>query len=274
VIDEPAADLLRVTSCQAANADSAVMAIVAYLAERLGRPMAFVNHIPWEERDRQLNAGQIQIGWICGWPYVRKMRGSAPGLELLAASVMAGTRYAGQPVYFSDVVVRRDSPFETFADLRGTVWGFNEPGSQSGYNVVRYHLAQLGESWDYFGRVIRTGAHQTSLRELLAGRLEATAIDSTVLETEFEQHPDLQSELRIIYQLGPSPIPPWVVATSLPSDLRQVLRALLLNMHAHPAGQAALALGRIERFARVTDRDYDPIREMERLAGHITLPVS
>jgi phosphonate transport system substrate-binding protein len=265
-------DTLRITSCQAANADSWVAAVVKYLAEQLGRPAEFINQIAWEERDRLLDAGQVDVGWICGWPYVRKLARPNANLELLAAPVMAAPRYHDQPIYFSDVVVRRDSPYTSFADLRGAAWGYNEPGSQSGFNITRYHLAKLGESWAYFGRVVRTGAHQASLREVRAGRLDATAIDSTVLETELERDPALAADIRIIGELGPSPIPPWVVTTSLPADLREALRTLLLEMHMHPAGRDALAVGHLARFAAVTDRDYNPIREMAAFSEHLNSP--
>ncbi len=268
----PAAPALRVTSLQAPNADPSMAAVAAYLAAKLGRPIEFVHQIEWQERERLLDAGQIDIGWICGWPYVRKMRRQPPTMELLAAPVPAGERYAGRPIYFSDVVVRRDSPYHSFADLRGTTWGYNEPGSQSGYNVARYHLAVRGETWAFFGRVIGTGAHEASLREVLAGRLDATAIDSTVLETEFERRPELREQVRIIDVMGPSPIPPWVAQTSLPDAVRAAARAALLDMHQHPAGRAALAAGRLARFAAVSDADYDAIRAMERAAAHITLP--
>ena len=260
---------ISVTSCQAANADPWVAAVTACLAERLGRPAAFVNQIDWEERDRLLDAGQIEVGWICGWPYVRKMARPDPNLELLAAPVMADPRYQDRPIYFSDVVVRRDSPYQSFADLRGAVWGYNEPGSQSGYNITRYELARRGETWAFFGRVVGTGAHQASLRELRAGRLDATAIDSTVLETELARDPALADEVRIIGELGPSPMPPWVVVTRLPAEVRQAIRAELLEMHTHPAGRAALALGRLARFAAVRDKDYDAIREMARLSAQL-----
>jgi len=253
---------LRITSLQAPNADPWVEAVVAYLGQKLGRSVAFVNDVPWEERERRLDAGQIAVGWICGWPYVRKMRRQPPTIELLAAPVPAGERYGGRPIYFSDVVVRRDSPYQTFADLRGVAWG---------YNVARYHLALRNETWGYFGRVLCTGGHENSLRELLAGQLDAKTIDSTVLETAFERQPELREQVRVIDVMGPSPIPPWVVQTSLPAELRQTLRALLVTMHADVAGQRALAVGGVARFAAVNDGDYDAIRDMERVAGHIKL---
>ena len=67
-------------------------------------------------------------------------------MELLAVPVPAGSRYCGQPVYFSDVIVRERVPFEVLTELRGAVWAYNEPRSHSGYNVVRAYLSRLGET--------------------------------------------------------------------------------------------------------------------------------
>lgn len=262
---------LQITSLQADNANFTVAAIGDYLARRLGTPVEFVIDLPWQKRELLLDAGQIQVAWICGWPYVQKVDGSDPRIELLAAPVMQGARYGNRPVYFSDVVVRRDSGFSTFADLRGASWAYNEPGSHSGYNVVRYHLAVLGELSGYFGRVIESGAHQTSLQMILDGHIEASAIDSTVLEEEFRRDPSLGSRLRIVDSLGPSPIPPWVVQRSLARDLRGRLRELLLTMHHLPEGRAILSQGHMTRFAHVEDSDYDSIRHMARLADSVRL---
>jgi phosphonate transport system substrate-binding protein len=257
---------LRIASLQAENADFTVAAIVGYLAQRLGTLAEFVAEIAWQERESQLDVGQIQVAWICGWPYVQKVDRPEPGIELLAAPVMQGARYQDRPVYFSDVVVRRESGFNTFADLRGASWAYNEPGSHSGYNVVRYHLATLGEVSGYFGQVVESGAHQVSLQMILEGRIDASAIDSTVLEEEFRRDPGVRSRIKIVGTLGPSPIPPWVMRKELPPDLRSGVRDLLLGMHQDPEGRMVLAQGHMTRFAHVKDSDYDPIRHMARLA--------
>ncbi|MEJ2750807.1 MAG: PhnD/SsuA/transferrin family substrate-binding protein [Anaerolineae bacterium] len=122
------------SSCQAPNADFLIRDLADYVGRRLHIPTQFVNDIPWPERERRLDAGEIDICWICGLPYVLKADRPEAVIELLAAPVMAGARYQDRPVYFSDVVVHRDSPFRRFADLRGASWAYNEPGSQSGYN--------------------------------------------------------------------------------------------------------------------------------------------
>lgn len=261
---------IKFTSCMAANADIVCRQISTYLGDRLGITTEFIADIPWQQREKLLDTGEIQVGWICGLPYVWKADQHYP-IELLVAPVMQGERYQNQPVYFSDVVVRRDSSFQALADLRGRRWAYNEPRSQSGYYVTRYTLAQRGLPSSYFGEAIESGAHQVSLQMILNGEIDASAIDSTVLELELQQQPGLAAQIRIIDTFGSSPIPPWIIAQQVPADLKQQLRSAFLTMHTDPIGQAILMTGLIDHFVRVTDADYDPVRAMIPLAETVLL---
>lgn len=265
---------LKITSLLAQSADPVVLRLAGYLAHRLRLPVEFADVQPWPERERLLDCGAVQIGWICGYPYTIKVDREALPFDLLVAPVMAHPRYGGCPIYFSDVVVHRESPFHTFADLRGASWAYNEVRSHSGYNVVRYHLVQLGAQNGYFGRVVQSGAHQRSLQMVLDRQVDAAAIDSIVLETERRQRPDLARQIRIVAALGPSPSPPWVVHKGVDADLRDTIRAVFLNMHREQAGQAVLAAAQMSHFAAVEDRAYDPIREMARRTQGVALPLS
>jgi phosphonate transport system substrate-binding protein len=262
---------LRLVSLMAPNADRFYRRLGIWLARQAGVTIEVVDTIPWQERERLLDRGEAQIGFICGLPYVRKADGSDPAIELLAAPVMAGARYRGRPIYFSDVVVRRESPYKAFVELRGASWSYNEPGSQSGYNLIQYHLATLGERSGYFSRVVEAGAHQTSLRMILDGEIDASAIDSTVLELELKLRPELAPHVRVIESLGPSPIPPAVVSRRLPLALREALRRALLGMHRDPEGVRILEAGMVARFMPVVDSDYDEIRRMAREAAPVRL---
>jgi phosphonate transport system substrate-binding protein len=240
--------------------------IAGYLADRLEGPIEFLADVPWEERHRRLDAGEIDLAFICGLPYTQKHDRPDPPIELLCAPVMAAPRYGGQPVYFTDVVVRREHPAHAFTDLRGCSWAYSDPGSHSGYNVIRHHLLALGEIRGYFGRVVASGSQQRSLQMILDGKVEASGIDSTVLELEQARQPGLAGALRAIVEVGPSPIPPVVVARGLAPSLKTRLRELFLGMSANPGGRAILAEGRMIGFVRVQDEDYDPIRAMVRRA--------
>lgn len=245
--------------------------LASYISKKLSNPVETQIDISWQERDQLLDKGQITLCWICGLPYVRKVDQMPSPIELLAAPVMQGERYQNRPIYFSDVVVHAKSPFENLADLRGASWAYNEPGSQSGYNVTRYALAMRGETSGFFGRLVESGAHQTSLQMILKGEVDGSAIDSTVLEMELLNNPSIQSQIRIIDIFGPSPIPPWVVSKKAPHELRRKLRKLFCQMDQDPDGNALLARARMIRFAQVNDDDYDPIREMALRADCVRL---
>lgn len=262
---------LKLASCIAENTESFCEGVASFIEDQLGIRSEYVSGIPWQERERLFDRGAIQILWLCGLPYVHKADTFESDIELLAVPVPRGERYQTRPVYFSDVIVRRDRPFESFCDLRGASWAYNEPRSHSGFNVVRSHLADIGAADDFFGNVVESGAHSASLEMILSGRVDGSAIDSTVLEWLIAERNDLPEQIRVIESLGPSPIPPWVISKRVGASLRSELRALLLCLHMDPHGRRLLARAGFDRFVAAQDRDYDPIREMASKAEQVSL---
>ena len=266
--------MLRVASYLAENARPLYEAITRHLGDRLAEPAQLLPGIPVAEQSRDLGAPAFDLAFLCGWPYTQKHdRGGSP-IDLLGAPVMAGPRYGARPVYFTDVIVRHDHPARAFADLRGATWSYNNPGSHSGYNVVRHHLLELGETRGYFGRVVCGGWHQGSIQLVLDGAIDAAGVDCTVLDTEVAARPELATALRTIAVIGPSPIPPVVVPRALDPARKARLRALLLGMAEDPDGRAVLQAGRMAGFVPVQDADYNLIRAMVRRAeatGFLTL---
>jgi ABC-type phosphate/phosphonate transport system substrate-binding protein len=66
---------------------------------------------------------------------------------------------------------------QSFCDLRGSSWAYNEPHSQSGYGIARYHLVCRGEANCYFGRVVEAGWHERALRLVACRAVDAAAIE-------------------------------------------------------------------------------------------------
>jgi phosphonate transport system substrate-binding protein len=231
--------------------------IADHAAAQLGYPTELAVGTSYEAL-----AQEADVAFVCGLPYVElRRRGELP-VEPLAAPVLCGRRYGGRPVYFSDVIVRRDSPFDSFTDLRGRSWAYNEPLSQSGYGITRYHLVRRGETNGFFGAVVEAGWHQRAINLVCSGAVDASAIDSHVLEVALRDDPELVGRLRVIDTLGPSPIQPVVAADRLPQRLRAELRAVLLGLAAEEEARPHLARALVEGFAPVTDATYDPIRAM------------
>lgn len=262
---------LRFTSCQAPIAEAFCAGVASYVGQNLGIAVEFVDEIPWEERLREFDAGRIHVCWMCGLPYAARADEPESFVELLAAPVAAGPRYADGPVYFSDVIVRKDSSWSSFSSLEGARWAYNDENSHSGYNVIRSRLVQMGRDRDFYGKVVASGSHEASLHRLLDRDVDATALDSTVLDLLCRRDARLASQLRVIETFGPSPRPPWVMARTVPRALRTAVREALLAMSTDPRGRDVLGSGMTSRFAVVTDGDYDPIRRMAREAERIEL---
>ncbi len=232
--------------------------IVAYLGRRLGCAATLAEGSSFAAFER----GEIDAGFICGLPYVILMREPEPAIELLAAPVLQGDRYERRPIYFSDVIVRRESAYQTFLDLRGCSWAYNDHDSHSGYNITRYTLLRLGETGGFFGRVVEAGFHQRAIRMVAGGEVDAAAIDSQVIAVELRDHPELAERVRIVEALGPATIQPVVAARRLPGALKDALRTALYGMGEDATMRDALDHGFIERFVSIADAAYDDIRAM------------
>jgi phosphonate transport system substrate-binding protein len=228
------------------------------IGDRLGRPVELVAGRSFD----QFEHGEADLGIICGLPYVWLAARRPPSVEPLAAPVLTGDRYAGRPVYFSDVIVRRDSPITCLEELRGCSWAYNEPASHSGHTVTLYSLVRMGAEPGFFSRVVEAGFHQRAIRMVHAGAVDAAAIDSQVLAIELRDHPQLADRLRVVGTFGPSTIQPVVAASRLRDQLKDEVRELLVELGDDPSARPTLAYGFIDRFSPVDDAAYDDIRAM------------
>lgn len=251
-------DRLRFASYLAPN----VLPVYEAVAEEVGRRLGIDTELVVETSYDSCERDEYEVCFVCSLPYVAlERRGITPGVPV-AAPVLVGERYGGRPIYFSDVIVPRESEARSFLDLRGRSWAFNEPLSHSGYGITRYHLLRLGETNGFFGEVIEAGFHETSIRMVAEGKVDGSAIDSQVLAVAIRDDPTLRETLRIVDALGPSTIQPVAVSRRVPEALRNGVRDALVAMADDPRGRERLAVGLVERFVPLGAKAYDDIREM------------
>ena len=90
-------------------------------------------------------------------------------------------------------------------------------------------------------------SESTSLASLATpiatGQLDASAIDSMVLEMELRRNPVLGRSLRVVETCGPSPAPPWVVSRRLPSSVRRKLSGRHANHAPRGSGEETVEAG-------------------------------
>jgi phosphonate transport system substrate-binding protein len=247
--------------------------IAEYLSDKTGNRVTTLSGLSYKESSMLLSRGIVQMGFICGLPYVLgKEHGD---FRLLATPAMKGPDqpfsdvpgYAEVPgKYFSYTIVHKDSPLTGWQDLQGKRYVYNDQHSNSGYNMPRYKLIQLGaRSWEeWFSEVDLSGSHEESIRLVARGLADASSVDSLVLDYQRAHgNPDALN-VRVIEVLFPggSGAPPVVVNTDTPQAQVAALREALLTMHQDRRGRAILDEALIDRFLPPDDHNYDDIRNM------------
>jgi len=202
-------------------------------------------------------AEEADVAFMCA-PSFTWLRGlQPPPVELLGVlPIFDDERNLGRPVYFCDVVVRKDGQIHAFSDLKGGSWAYNDACSLSGYYSLLNKLAESGADESFFDRVFCSGSHLNSIDAVVSGEADAAAIDSNVLRIRFQQAPALRKNLRVIDSWGPYPIQPVVVNSTLHQELKQRLRVAFLSTQDDERTQRILKQFGLSHFVAVGPEDY------------------
>lgn len=123
-------------------------AILDYLSEKIKMPVELVQRQTYAEVNNLIENCDIDIAFVCSGSYVKGKKDF--GMELLIAPVIHG-----DTVYYSYIIVRKDSAIKSFAELRGRNFAFTDPLSNTGCLVPTYELSKMKETPDsFFGKYI------------------------------------------------------------------------------------------------------------------------
>ena len=228
-----------------------------YVEEKLGRKVEYIDKEKYDEINMLLKSGGIDLAFVCSGPYVDGHREF--GMELLVAP-----EAHGETVYYSYIIVHKDSHIKSFNELRGKRFAFTDPLSNSGKLVPDYMLARMGETPDtFFGKYLFTYAHDKSIKAVAQGVVDGAAVDSLIWEYINSTHPEFTSKTRTIMKSPPYGIPPVAVRKGLAPELKKRLRQIFLNAHKDKKATPILKGMMIDKFVLIDDRAYDSIREMK-----------
>ncbi len=252
--------MLQITSYLSPNWFRFYQAIAAYLGQILQLEVQLQQGKYDPLEDPLLFQDQIDLAFICGLPLIRYSQKVSNQLQTLVAPVMQSSRYSNCPVYYADVIVNANSNIKKFTDLAGKTSCYNDLGSNSGYNLLCHRLIQEKYPENFFGETLQSGSHQSSIRWVVEGLADCAAIDSVVLEQELKDFPELSQHLRVVEVLGPSPMPPLVVAQRLGVSLIQQMQWALLQPDAEL--QRVMKQFGVRRFAAVRLEDYQILHQI------------
>lgn len=229
-----------------------------YLGAKLGMHVEFVDRESYAEINSLVRTGDVDVAFVCGGPYVDGH--DRFGMELLAAPQAYGER-----VYYSYIIVGKESPIRSFKELRGKKFAFTDPMSNSGTLVPKYMLAKMNETPDrFFKKYVFTQSHDMSIKAVAQGVVDGAAVDSLIWEYLNRTDPEFTSQTRVVQKSPPYGIPPVVVRPGLDPDLKKKIRRVFLTAHEDAQGRKILAGMMIDKFVPIEDHAYDSIRMMKR----------
>jgi phosphonate transport system substrate-binding protein len=231
--------------------------LLEYLGEELNRPVKLVQRRTYAEINELIKNGEVDIGFVCTSAYVAGARDF--GMELLAAP-----QVAGETVYYSLLIVPTDSQASSMADLRGSVFAFTDPMSNSGRNYPTHLVLEMGQTPEqFFRRTFFTYSHDDAIRAVANRVADGAAVDSLVYAYTVSREPELGQKTKIIHSSPPFGIPPVVVGPHVRPQSKAELRAILMAMDENPAGRSALATASIDSFVSIEDSAYETVRILE-----------
>ncbi|MDP2826307.1 MAG: PhnD/SsuA/transferrin family substrate-binding protein [Sulfuritalea sp.] len=227
----------------------------AWLEKRMGRDVAFVRRGSYREIVDLLRAGKLDFAWLCGAPYVRFRR----DLVLVAVPL-----WRGRPYYQSYLIVPADDTrTRALSDLRGKVFAYSDPDSNSGYLYPQHSLLTQGETPStFFSRTFFTWAHRKVVEAVGIALADGGAVDGYVWEVLNETHPELTRATRVVDRSGLLGYPPFVARADLPVAEIERFRNALLGMAGDLAGLDLLSTLHLDGFTPGKPSIYDEIARM------------
>ena len=227
-----------------------------YVGRRLGRTVEVVQRQTYSEVVSLVQHRRVDAALVCSGPYVQAE-------EDFGAEVLAVPRIAGRDSYQAIVLVRRESPFLNFDDLRGRSFGLTDALSTSGMVYPACLVRERRRTTEtYFSKVLFTKGHDNSIRAVADGLVDAASVSSLVFDEMAKQTPRLSERLRIVERSPPLGNPPIIVHPQLDPALKRLIRESLLGLREDPDAAPLLRRMGIERFVEGNPAAYAEVRRM------------
>ncbi|MHC4514453.1 MAG: phosphate/phosphite/phosphonate ABC transporter substrate-binding protein [Planctomycetota bacterium] len=173
-------------------------------------------------------------------------RARDPKIELLAMELKGGRKsFKGM------IIVRRDSPIQELADLRGRSFAFGDRNSTIGRYLAQGKLLAAKIRAQDLSYHAFLGRHDRVFRAVQYGDYDAGSVKENTY-TKLNK----KNQLRVLVKFD-NVTKPWIARSGLNPSVTAALRSALLGAN----DKKALASLKVDGFVRATDEDFAPIRD-------------
>jgi phosphonate transport system substrate-binding protein len=217
--------------------------ILNELSRRTGHTFQLATSPNIREFERQYNSGAFDLAYMNPYLVVVNPQGYQPILR--DANPVRGI-----------LVVRKDSPIQSAADLEGREIVFPAPNAIGASLLIRAELTRKMKV-RFSPRYVQS--HTAVYLNVVQG---LAAAGGGVQKTLDEQKDAVKDQLRVVYTTAPVPSLPIAVHPRLPARAREAIRAAFLEFAATPEGAALLKEVPIAHLTAASPKDYEPLRDL------------
>jgi len=235
--------------------DGAIHLLQRYLQLQLGMPVQIVQKSSYQEALEALRSDEMEAAWICGFPYV-----IAKGFVRLCAQ----PGWHGQPWYRSYLITSAARKWaHSIRDLRGDVFAFDDPLSNSGYLVPVVALRSLGQTpQSFFRATFYTYSLHKVVEAVGSGLADSGTVDGYIWEVLTQRRSQAALKTRIVAKSRRYGFPPIVTRKNLDVQLHTRLQFALLTAKNDVHGQALLRSLDLQDFLQPQESWFDGIAEL------------
>ena len=236
--------------------------LLDFIGAKMDRNVRMIQRKTYGEINELFQKGQVDLAFICSGPYA--VDRDKYGFEALATPLVRG-----KPFYQSYLIVNKNSSFQKFMDLRGKIFAFTDPDSNTGALVPQFWLTEIGETPEsFFESFTYTYSHDNSIMAVARTLVDGATVDGHKWEYFQSKNPIYSSRTRVLKKSEPFGSPPLVASVALPPEDKEQIRQFVFTMHLDPAGKKILENLMIDRFVSPEEKWYEPIQRMQSALKH------
>lgn len=228
------------------------------LEKTLGVPVRIIQVTDYSTVIEAMRNKKVEVALFGPLSYVLAHR------EAKAEAFAAGVDKSGNGLYYSLILVPKDSPIKSLMDLRGKKMALVDPASTSGGLIPREMVLNASgkEPEEFFGKVVYAGGHDAAALAMLNKSVDACAVASIDFGQFVESGKIAKDSYREIARSGALPPSPFAYRGDLDASIKAKIADAFVHAPKMPSQNGATFLAKTDHYVGIKDSDFQGIADL------------
>ncbi|WP_017813902.1 phosphate/phosphite/phosphonate ABC transporter substrate-binding protein [Paenibacillus shenyangensis] len=247
------------------------------LGDKLGIPIKVTVSPDYNTIVEAMASKQVDVGFLPPNAYVLAHDNRKAADLLLQAQRYGVNDETGQPTtdkvnfYKAMIIVKKDSPIKSLADLKGKKMGWQDVTSSAGYVFPAAELKAAGVDPDTDVQGVTIKGHDAAVMALLNGQVDAVAIFQDARNTVKKDVPDVFEQTRVLHYTAPIPNDTISVRSDMDQAWRDKISQAFIDIGNDPEGQKIIEeIYTHVGYEKGDDKNFEPVRKYAEAVGQAT----